>query len=91
MREHLHLSMRTLDGAEFANAVYIDDIQAALDFLGVSKNITKWNVEHGVINIDNVMASIGKDQLGMYAGSPGLVVMLARCDDDSNCHSATWN
>mgnify|MGYP006195287541 CR=1 FL=1 len=85
---HLHLWTKSIDGAEFANALYTDDSDAALNFLGVIKNVTKNNIDNEAITIEDVMDSLTEGR-GMYAGVPGFVVVLSRCD--GGCQSPSWN
>lgn len=87
--KHLHVWTKSIDGAEYANAVYDDDVDAALAFIGLVKNITHGNVENGAVTIEDVMDSIDDGAKGMYAGFPGLVVVLSRCE--GNCVSPIWN
>lgn len=86
--KHLHLWTRTMDGAEFANALYENDVDGALAFLGVVKQVTKYSVANEDITIEQVMGSLD-DGRGMYAGVPGLIVVLSRCD--GGCKSPSWN
>lgn len=86
--KHLHVWTRSLDGAEFANALYENDVDAALAFIGLVKDVTKYSVENEHITIEDVMESINNGR-GMYAGAPGLIVVLSRCD--GGCKSASWN
>jgi len=85
--EHIHVWTRTLDGAELGNALYYNDLDAAMDFLGMARAITKYHTEAD-IKIEDVMDSL-IDGRGMYAGFPGLIVVVSRCD--GGCKSPTWN
>lgn len=86
---HLHLWAKTIDGAEFANALYFDDSDGAQAFLGVVKNVCKYTIENHELTIEDVLTSLIEGN-GMYAGAPGLVVVLSRCED-AICASPTWN
>jgi len=80
--------MRTLDGAELANATYDNDVDASLDFLGMARQINKYNAESD-LKIEDVYNSLQYGGRGMYAGVPGFVVVVSRCD--GGCKSPTWN
>ena len=85
---HLHVWTRTLDGCEFANSVYGHDVDASLAFIGVARQITKYNPDAD-IKIEDVYNSLQDGGRGMYAGVPGFVVVVSRCE--GGCHSPTWN
>lgn len=87
--KHLHVWTKSIDGAEFGNAIYDNDVDAALAFIGLVKNITKGNVPNEDVKIEHVMESIDEGRKGMYAGFPGLIVVLSRCE--GNCNSPVWN
>ena len=87
-KQHLHVWSRTLDGAELANAVYDHEVDAAMDFVVLARGITKYNQEAD-IKIEDAMHSLQNGQRGMYAGSPGLIFVLSRCD--GGCKSPSWN
>lgn len=86
--KHTHLWTRSIDGAEYANATYNHDVDAALDFIGIIKNITKDTVANEDITIEQVMDSL-TDGSGIYAGYPGFIFVLSRCD--GGCNSPIWN
>lgn len=88
-QEHYHITSKTLDGATFINTLHEDKTDAALDFLGIIKNITKHTVANEDVTIEDVMNSMEGDGLGIYGGRPGLVIMLGRCE--GGCFSPTWN
>lgn len=85
---HLHVWARTIDGAEFINTIFENEVDASLAFIGIVKNVTKYTIAPEALKIEDVMGSLKEDN-GMYAGVPGLVVVLSRCK--GGCHSATWN
>lgn len=85
---HLHLWTKSIDGAEFGNALYEEDTDGAMAFLGVIKDVTKYNMETDDITIEMVMESLTEGR-GMYAGVPGFIVVLSRCD--GGCQSPSWN
>lgn len=85
---HLHLWTRSIDGAEFANAIYRDDVDAAIDFCGMIQDIRKYAIDGVQITIEDVMQSLTEGR-GMYAGVPGFILVLSRCD--GGCKSPTWN
>jgi hypothetical protein len=87
-QEHLHLWFKSIDGAEYANAIYENEIDAAIAFTGIVVNIRKYDPSGITIAIEDVMQSL-KVGKGMYAGYPGLVVVLSRCD--GGCNSPSWN
>lgn len=84
---HLHLWTKSIDGAEFGNALYVEDVDGAIAFLGVIQNVTKYSIDTD-ITIEMVMESLTEGR-GMYAGVPGFVVVLSRCD--GRCQSPSWN
>jgi hypothetical protein len=84
--EHIHLWSRTLDGAELGNALYRSDIDAALDFTAIVGQVTKY--AENTVSIEEVMSSL-TDGRGMYAGCPGFIVVVSRCD--GGCASPSWN
>lgn len=84
--EHLHVWTRTLDGAELANAVYDNDTDAAVAFVGIVSNVTKYNTVK--LSIEDVLDSLNTGA-GMYTGVPGFIVVLSRCE--GGCLSVTWN
>ena len=88
MTEHYHVWTSAITGAEYANAVYDNDVDAALDYLGIVLNLTKYTEHYGDVNIQMVMESLRQGK-GMYAGTPGLVAVLSRCE--GGCISPTWN
>lgn len=85
--EHLHVWTRTLDGSELGNAVYNDDVDAATNFLAIARLLTNHNPESD-IKIEDVMLSLTEGR-GMYAGIPGLIVVVSRCN--GRCNSPVWN
>lgn len=85
---HLHLWTKSIDGAEFGNAMYADDIDGALAFIGIIKDVTKDIIDNESITIESVLDSLVEGR-GMYAGAPGFVVVLSRCD--GGCTSPSWN
>lgn len=87
-KPHLHVWARTLDGAEYINTLHDNEVDASLAFIGIVKNVTRYSIEPEAITIEDVMHSLIKDN-GMYAGVPGLVVVLSRCKGE--CSSGTWN
>lgn len=87
--KHLHVWSKSIDGAEFANAIYENEVDAALAFMGVIVNIRKYDQSGINITIEDAMASLDNGRRGMYAGYPGLVVVLNRCA--GGCVSPTWN
>jgi hypothetical protein len=86
--KHTHLWTRSVDGAEFANALYENEIDAALDFTAILVDIRRYADDGANITIEDVMHSL-QDGNGMYAGVPGFIVVLSKCD--GGCHSPTWN
>lgn len=88
LAEHVHLWTRSIEGPEYANAVYETKEDAAVDFLGVVKEITKYNIDAEELDIYDVLDSL-EEGLGMYAGTSSLIVVISRCE--GNCRSATWN
>lgn len=87
--KHIHVWTKSIDGAEYGNAIYDNEVDASLDFLGLIKNITKGNVENEEVKIEHVMQSLDEGRKGMYAGFPGLIVVISRCE--GKCHSPVWN
>lgn len=85
---HTHVWTRTLDGTEMANAMYDNQIDAALDFLPIANQVTFYN-EETKIQIEDVVNSMEGEGRGMYAGVPGMLVVISRCD--GGCSSAIWN
>lgn len=86
--KHLHLWTKSIDGAEYANALYENEVDAALAFCGIIQNVRKYSKDGHTISIEDVMGSLVEGR-GMYAGVPGLVVVLSKCD--GKCKSPTWN
>jgi len=86
--KHVHVWTKSIDGAEFGNAIYENDIDAALAFCGIVQNVRKYADDGVVIAIEDVMGSLTEGR-GMYAGVPGFVVVLSRCD--GGCKSPSWN
>ncbi len=84
---HLHLWTRSLDGAEFANAIYENHIDAALDFCAITQHIRKYT-DGDPVTIEYVMESLEEGK-GMYVGSHGLLLVLSKCE--GGCKSASWN
>lgn len=85
---HIHLWTRTMDGTEMANALFVSHIDAALSFCTIARQMTKYN-EEANIKIEDVVQSLENGGRGMYAGVPGFVVVVSRCD--GNCRSPVWN
>lgn len=86
--EHYHVWSKSIDGAQFANAIYENDVDAAVAFIGIVVNIRKYDTSGINIAIEDVMQSL-KEGNGMYAGYPGLVFVLSRCE--GGCVSPSWN
>ncbi len=86
--KHIHVWTKTIDGAEFGNALYENHIDAALAFCGIIQNIRKYANDGVKITIEDVVHSLEEGR-GMYAGVPGFIVVLSRCD--GGCVSASWN
>jgi hypothetical protein len=87
--KHLHVWTKSIDGAEFGNVLYDNEVDAALAFLGIMKNVTKGNVPNEDVTIEQVMQSLDEGRRGMYAGYPGLIMVISRCD--GGCKSPVWN
>jgi hypothetical protein len=87
--QHLHVWTKSIDGAEFGNALYENEVDAALAFLGIVKAVTKGNVPNEDVTIQHVMYSLDEGRQGMYAGLPGLIIVVSRCE--GKCKSPTWN
>lgn len=85
---HLHVWTKSIDGAEFGNALYENDIDAAIAFIGIVVNVRKYSDDGVSLTIEHVMESLTEGK-GMYAGVPGFVVVLSRCE--GGCMSSTWN
>lgn len=86
---HIHVWTGSIDGAEFGNALYEDDVDAALNYLAILKNLTKYQIDNESITIEDVMNAMDGDSVGMAAGSPGLIVYISRCS--GGCTSPVWN
>lgn len=86
MTKHLHVWTRSLDGSEFGNALYYNEIDAAVDFLGIARGFM-YN-SGADLHIEDVYNSLSEGS-GMYAGSPGLIVVISRCEQQ--CQSPVWN
>jgi hypothetical protein len=56
-QSHVHVWTKSLDGTEFANIVYDNDVDAALSFLSVARQITFYN-EEANITIEDASNSI---------------------------------
>lgn len=87
--EHIHIFARSIDGAEYINALYDNDIDAALDFLGLYQSINKYNEDAPNMTIEDVVNSLREERKGIYGGMPGLVVFLSKCG--GGCISPNWN
>lgn len=85
---HVHLWTTSITGAEFANAVFESEYDGAVKFLAVAKEVTKYTADQSQLNIETVIESLSRGR-GMYAGAPGFVVVLSKCD--GNCVSPAWN
>lgn len=83
---HYHLSVRSIDGAEWMNVYYDNPYDAAADFIGVARRML-----YGVsepIALSDVIQSFETGS-GMYIGTQGIVIMLRRC---ASCPGAgSWN
>lgn len=86
--EHYHVWTKSIDGAEFGNAIYENNIDASLSFNTIMRQITKYQPKAPIIPIETIVNSLVEGR-GMYAGGPGLVVVLSRCD--GGCFSPVWN
>lgn len=86
--EHVHVWTRTLDGTEMANAIYENHIDAALVFTTIARQVTYYNSEADIA-IEDVVNSLQDGGRGMYAGVPGMVIVISRCDGE--CKSPVWN
>jgi hypothetical protein len=87
--KHIHVWTKSIDGAEYGNVLYDNEVDAALAFLGIMKNVTKGNVPNEAVKIEDVMQSLDNGRKGMYAGYPGLIMVISRCD--GGCKSPVWN
>jgi len=87
-KPHIHVWTRTIDGTEMGNGLYDHDVEASLAFLGVARQLTKYNLSVD-ITIEDVYNSLQNEGMGMYVGSPGLVAVISRCSGE--CISPTWN
>lgn len=85
---HIHVWASTITGSEYANAVYENEVDAALEFLAVVREFTRYDDESQNLKIEVVMDSLNTGT-GMYAGVPGLVFVLTKCS--GGCFSPTWN
>jgi hypothetical protein len=77
-----------MDGTEMANAVYVNHIDAAINFCTIARQMTKYNDEAD-IKIEDVVNSMEGEGRGMYAGVPGFVIVISKCD--GGCRSPVWN
>ena len=82
----MHVWSRSIDGAEFANTLYENEIDAALAFCAIAQQVRKYS--ETTVTIEEVMRSLEEGN-GMYVGVPGLVFVLSRCS--GGCISPTWN
>lgn len=85
---HYHVWTGNVTGGEYANAVFENDIDAAMSFMAISNDITMYGVDHGTITIERVVNGL-KEKKGIWAGSPELLVAVSRCS--GGCKSPTWN
>jgi hypothetical protein len=85
-RAHVHLQSRSIDGAEFYNTIYENDVDASLAFTGIAVNLIKY--ADISVTIEEVYNSIQEDK-GIYFRFRGLVIVLYRCN--GGCFAATWN
>lgn len=85
--EHVHVWTRTIDGTEMANAIYQNHIDASMDFCAIAQQMTYYS--DASIKIEDVVNSMEETGRGMYAGVPGLVIVISKCD--GGCKSPIWN
>jgi hypothetical protein len=76
-----------MDGTEMANAIYENYIDASTAFCAITQQITHYNDDIN-LKIEDVVGSLENGR-GMYAGVPGFVIVLSKCD--GGCHSQIWN
>lgn len=78
-----------MTGSEYANAIYENDVDAALAFLGVARNMMKYSDNLDQCTIENVYNSVQDGGRGIYVGTPGFTLVLTSCNGE--CHSPVWN
>jgi hypothetical protein len=88
-QEHYHLFARSLDGSEFANAIYNNKYDAAYDYMKIAGQVSARMFEHGQLTIELVVNSLEGATQGIWVGAPGLALLLSKCD--THCVSPTWN
>ena len=86
---HFHVWAKTIDGAEYINTLHDHEVDASLAFIGLVKQITKGNVPNEDITIEGIMQTLDEGRRGTYAGYPGLIMVVSKCD--GGCLSPTWN
>lgn len=91
VEHHMHLWTGNLIGTQFADVRYEDEVDAALAFLKLAKEITKDFLDNTELTIEEVMHSFNRedDFKGMYVGSPGFLVVISKCE--GGCFSPSWN
>lgn len=83
---HIHVFTQNVSQGEYANAIYTDKTQAAIDFAAMANNY-----RHGtwpMIAAEEALDSL-KDGMGMHAGNAELIFTILRCP--GGCRSPQWN
>lgn len=84
---HYHVWTRSVDGVEFTNCTFeeVEKNDAIYHFTKIANGI--YHPEEPLTPA--YVSSTLDTGNGMWAGGPGLMLVLSRCID--NCNKATWN